>query len=32
MKIKDEEVFVGIPAELLPSIIENLGKMRLLLT
>ena len=32
MKIKDDEVFVGIPAELLPSIIENLGKMRLLLT
>ena len=31
MKIKDEEVFVGIPAELLPSIIENLGKMKRLL-
>jgi len=28
MKIKDEEVFVGIPAELLPSIVENLRKMK----
>ena len=28
MKIKDDEVFVGIPAELLPCITENLGKMK----
>jgi uncharacterized protein (DUF169 family) len=28
MKIKDEEVFVGIPAELLSGIIENLVKMK----
>jgi uncharacterized protein (DUF169 family) len=27
MKIKDEDVFVGIPGELLPSIVENLDKM-----
>ena len=27
MRIKDEEVFVGIPAELLPCIVENLGKL-----
>jgi uncharacterized protein (DUF169 family) len=28
MKVKDEDIFVGIPAELLPEIVENLGKMR----
>jgi uncharacterized protein (DUF169 family) len=28
MKIKDEEVFVGIPTELLPCIVENLGKLK----
>ncbi len=28
MKIKDENIFVGIPAELLPDIVENLGKGR----
>ena len=27
MKIKDEEIFVGIPAELLPCVVENLGKL-----
>jgi uncharacterized protein (DUF169 family) len=27
MKINDEEIFVGIPAELLPSLVENLGKL-----
>ena len=27
MKIKDEEAFVGIPAELLPGIVENLKKL-----
>jgi len=29
MKIKDEEVFVGIPAELLINIVDNLKKMKL---
>ena len=29
MKIKDEDVFVGIPAELLPDIVENLKKIEL---
>ena len=28
MKISDDDVFIGIPAELLPGIMENLGKMR----
>lgn len=28
MKLKDEDIFVGIPAELLPDIVENLGKLR----
>jgi uncharacterized protein (DUF169 family) len=28
MKIKEEHIFVGISAELLPEIVENLGKMR----
>ncbi len=28
MKIKDEEVFIGIPAELLPCIVENLEKLK----
>jgi uncharacterized protein (DUF169 family) len=27
MKIKDYEIFVGIPAELLPMIVGNLEKM-----
>jgi uncharacterized protein (DUF169 family) len=27
MKIKDEEIFIGIPAELLPFINENPGKL-----
>jgi uncharacterized protein (DUF169 family) len=26
MKLKDEDIFIGIPAELLPDIVENLGK------
>ena len=26
MKLKDEDMFVGIPGELLPDIVENLGK------
>ena len=29
MNVKDEDIFVGIPAELLPDIAENLGKLRL---
>jgi uncharacterized protein (DUF169 family) len=28
MKVKDEDIFVGIPAELLPDIVENLEKRR----
>jgi len=28
MKITDEDIFVGIPAELLPHVVENLGKLR----
>ena len=28
MKIRDEEIFVGIPAELLSEIVENLGKLK----
>ncbi len=28
MKVKDEDIFVGVPAELLPDIVENLGKLR----
>ena len=28
MKVKDEDIFVGIPAALLPDIVENLGKLR----
>ena len=28
MKVKDEDIFVGIPAELLPDIVQNLGKLR----
>jgi len=28
MKIRDDEVFIGIPAELLSCITENLGKMK----
>jgi len=28
MKVKDEDIFVGIPAELLPAIVQNLGKLR----
>ena len=28
MKIEDEDIFVGIPAELLSEIVENLGKLK----
>lgn len=28
MKVKDEDIFVGVPAELLPDIVENLGESR----
>lgn len=28
MKIKDEDIFIGIPAELLSSIVENLEKLK----
>ncbi|MBN1762168.1 MAG: DUF169 domain-containing protein [Methanomicrobia archaeon] len=28
MKLKDEDIFVAIPAELLPEIVANLGKLR----
>jgi uncharacterized protein (DUF169 family) len=28
MKVKDEDIFVAIPAELLSDIVENLGKLR----
>jgi uncharacterized protein (DUF169 family) len=28
MKVKDDDIFVGIPAELLPDIVNNLGKLR----
>ncbi|MDI6886283.1 MAG: DUF169 domain-containing protein [archaeon] len=28
MKVKDEDIYVGIPAALLPDIAENLGKLR----
>ena len=28
MKIRDEEIFVGIPVELLSEIVENLGKLK----
>lgn len=28
MKIKEEDIFVGIPFELLPAIVENLGKIK----
>ncbi|MGC9443702.1 MAG: DUF169 domain-containing protein [Candidatus Methanospirareceae archaeon] len=28
MTVKDEDIFVGIPAELLPSIVENLSKRK----
>ena len=28
MKIQDEDIFVGIPAELLSEIVENLGKLK----
>jgi uncharacterized protein (DUF169 family) len=27
MNVKDEDIFVGIPAELLPDIVDNLGKL-----
>ena len=27
MRLKDEDIFIGIPAELLPGIVENLGKV-----
>ena len=29
MKLKDEDIFIAIPAELLPGIVENLGKVTL---
>jgi uncharacterized protein (DUF169 family) len=29
MKLRDEDMFIAIPAELLPGIVENLGKVRL---
>jgi uncharacterized protein (DUF169 family) len=28
MKVKDEDIFVGVPAELLPDIVEDLGKLK----
>jgi uncharacterized protein (DUF169 family) len=28
MKVKDEDIFVGVPSELLPDIVEDLGESR----